>query len=158
MIDQILFALAFFVLGAVSGVLVNNLWQNRRKGAEKPSAEAGVIASEAVEAAPVDPALKNAHKEEPGKKKQKKALLLEDKMPKDMLEEINEILQDLVLASSLKGKKLKVAADPPFGVAVWVDGVKHTGVDQVEDDKIKQLLKQSIADWEARVIARSENR
>ncbi len=84
--------------------------------------------------------------------------MIEHKMPKDMIEEINEILQDLVLESPLKGKKLKVSADPPFGVAVWVDGVKYVGVDDVQDAKIRQLIKKAIEEWEARVIARSENR
>ncbi len=157
MIDQILFAAAFFILGAVSGVLVHNLWLNRHKSNENPTIDLQQP-SEPVKSSSVSSQPDEDIKVEPLTKKQKKALLVENKLPKDMIEEINEILQDLLLSSPLKGKKLKVSADPPFGVAVWVEGVKFTGVDDVPDTNIRKIIKQAIAEWELRVIARSENR
>jgi hypothetical protein len=154
--DQIFLAVAFFVMGAIAGAVLSNLWQNRRKAASRDSGIPPQGTGSPEGALPAEQANKEVG--DGSKSKQKKAILLEKEMPKDMIVEINDILQELLLSSPLKGKKLKVTADPPFGVSVWVDGVKHASVEELKDEKTKHLIQQAIKEWEVRVIARSDNR
>ena len=64
-----------------------------------------------------------------------------------MLEEINEILQRSLASTPDRGVRL--FPDGVGGVKVMI-GVKSYEIDDVSDDEIKDLIRQAVAEWEAR--------
>ncbi|HWQ04015.1 MAG TPA: hypothetical protein VN452_01525 [Longilinea sp.] len=68
---------------------------------------------------------------------------------KTMVEEIDEILQDLVDRSDQQ-HSVKISHDFREGIVVWVDGVRHLGVENVPDPEIQKLIRAAVAEWERR--------
>ncbi|MFV1858174.1 MAG: hypothetical protein ACC647_02355 [Anaerolineales bacterium] len=67
--------------------------------------------------------------------------------PDRMLEEINEILQRSLAGTPDRGVRL--VPDTVTGVKVLI-GVKSYEIEEVPDEKIKELIRQAVAEWEAR--------
>ncbi|MFQ5923203.1 MAG: hypothetical protein ACE5M4_10195 [Anaerolineales bacterium] len=66
--------------------------------------------------------------------------------PDQMLEEINEVLQRSLAGTPDRGVRL--FPDAVGGVKVLI-GVKSYEIDEVPDEKIKDLIRQAVAEWEA---------
>ena len=66
--------------------------------------------------------------------------------PDQMLEEINEILQRSLINTPERGVRL--SPDAVGGVKVLI-GVKSYEIDDVPDKKIRDLIRQAVAEWEA---------
>lgn len=62
--------------------------------------------------------------------------------------QINEILQEMLEASSLSERKISITQEPSFGVMVWVDGIKYPGVESVPEIEVKNLIKEAVKKWE----------
>ncbi len=67
--------------------------------------------------------------------------------PDRMLEEINEILQRSLAGTPDRGVRL--VPDAVTGVKVLI-GVKSHEIEEVPDEEIKELIRQAVAEWEAR--------
>lgn len=71
-------------------------------------------------------------------------------VPKTIVEQINEVVQELLAESPLAGQKIYLSEDPRRGVVVWAQGHSFEGIDSVPPGEIKDLLKRSVAEWERR--------
>ncbi len=81
----------------------------------------------------------------------------EEKAPPALLsivQQIDEVLQEMLPASSLAGKIVKLAEDPKEGVIVWIGTRRYHGIDAVDDEEAKALLRAAVAEWERRTERR----
>jgi len=62
--------------------------------------------------------------------------------------QINEILQEILEESNNPDRKIALSQEPSLGVVVWADGVKYTGIDDVPDPEIKELIQLAVKKWE----------
>lgn len=67
-----------------------------------------------------------------------------------MAEEIDEILQEMLAQSELKGRTIRLASLPDQSVEVIVDGVKYSGVGDVTDPAARALIQNAVAAWQQR--------
>lgn len=65
-----------------------------------------------------------------------------------IVSQINEILQEILEESSTPEHKIALTQEPSMGVIVWVDGVKYTGINEVRDEAIRELIKKAVKTWE----------
>jgi len=81
-------------------------------------------------------------------------VLEEKKVPPTLLsivEQIDEVLQEMLPNSPLAGKIIKLAEDPKEGgVTVWIGARRYHGIDSVDDEEAKALLRAAVAEWEHR--------
>lgn len=67
----------------------------------------------------------------------------------NLADEINEIVQERLSYSPLAGKVfLEVTSAPDGGININVNGVNYSSPDEIPDETIKQLIKDSIKQWE----------
>lgn len=66
-----------------------------------------------------------------------------------MIEQINEILQDDLTRSPLKGLYIKLF-ELPAGIVVWVDNQSYPGLDAVPEGEAKELIRMAVKKWESR--------
>lgn len=84
-------------------------------------------------------------------------VLREEKAPPALLsivQQIDEVLQEMLPGSSLAGKTVKLAEDPKEGVIVWIGARRYHGIDAVDDEEAKALLRAAVAEWERRTERR----
>jgi hypothetical protein len=65
-----------------------------------------------------------------------------------IVEQVDEVLQDLLEGSSLKGKNIRLTELPNKGVTVWVGNEYYDSIDAVHDEDVKQIIRQAVKKWE----------
>ena len=79
------------------------------------------------------------------------AAAAEQPSPNSIVAQINQILQDKLLTSPLGNRGISLTEVPGHGVVVWV-GLEHfEGIDSVPDPEVKQIIRESVNEWENRV-------
>ena len=67
---------------------------------------------------------------------------------RSMLEGINSILQRSLATSGLRERGIRLVPDAAGGVKVLI-GLKSYALDEVPDEEIRRLIRESVAEWEA---------
>jgi hypothetical protein len=67
---------------------------------------------------------------------------------RDMLQGIDAILQRALAEAGLKDRGVRLMADAAGGVKVLI-GLKSYPLDDVPDEEVRRLIRQSVAEWEA---------
>ena len=67
-----------------------------------------------------------------------------------MAEEIDEILQEMLNQSELRGRIIRLRSLPDQSVEVIVDGAKYGGVAEVSDSAARALIQNAVAAWQHR--------
>lgn len=68
--------------------------------------------------------------------------------------QIDEILQEKIAATPLEGRGIRLLELPGQGMVVMIGLDKYEGVEAVPDAEIRSLLRQAVAEWEARVTGK----
>jgi hypothetical protein len=75
----------------------------------------------------------------------------EEEGPKTIADQIEELLQyRLTLTPTLSNRSIHIRPAPDGGVRIEVDGQWYGGVDDVEDAEIREFIRSTIREWEAR--------
>lgn len=72
----------------------------------------------------------------------------ESDAPRNMVVEIDEILQELLVASSHAERAVRLM-EGPGGTARVLIGIDSYSIEEVPDSEIKELIQQAVATWEA---------
>lgn len=65
-----------------------------------------------------------------------------------IVEQVDEVLQDLLASSPLKGKNIRLTELPNKGVTVWVGNEYYDGINAVPDEDVKRIIRQAVKKWE----------
>jgi hypothetical protein len=74
-----------------------------------------------------------------------------DTPPPTIAAQVDEILQEKLEESPLKPRGIRLMELPDRGMVVLVGMDHYDGVDAVPDPEIKALIREAVAEWEARV-------
>jgi len=64
------------------------------------------------------------------------------------VEQVDEVLQDLLESSLLKGRNIRLTELPNKGVTVWVGNEYYDGINAVPDEDVKRIIRQAVKKWE----------
>ncbi|HZW02672.1 MAG TPA: hypothetical protein VFF68_01995, partial [Anaerolineaceae bacterium] len=67
-----------------------------------------------------------------------------------MVAQIDEILQDMLTASTLPNRDIHLTERPGSGVLVWIGAQRYEGVDAVPEGEVKAILRAAVQEWERR--------
>jgi hypothetical protein len=62
--------------------------------------------------------------------------------------QIDAILQEQLVGTSLEERGVFLAQSPEGGVSVYVGLTRYTGIDDVPDPEIKAAIRAAITEWE----------
>ncbi len=65
-----------------------------------------------------------------------------------IVEQVDEVLQELLESSPLKGKNIRLTELPNKGVTVWVGNEYYDGINAVPDEDVKRIIRQAVMKWE----------
>lgn len=65
-----------------------------------------------------------------------------------IVEQVDEVLQELLESSQLKGRNIRLTEMPNKGVTVWVGNEYYDGINAVPDEDVKQIIRQAVKKWE----------
>lgn len=65
-----------------------------------------------------------------------------------IVEQVDEVLQELLESSPLKGKNIRLTELPNKGVTVWVGNEYYDGINAVPDEDVKRIIRQAVKKWE----------
>ncbi|PKO07938.1 MAG: hypothetical protein CVU40_18020 [Chloroflexi bacterium HGW-Chloroflexi-2] len=65
-----------------------------------------------------------------------------------IVEQVDEVLQDLLESSLLKGRNIRLTELPNKGVTVWVGNEYYDGINAVPDEDVKRIIRQAVKKWE----------
>lgn len=65
-----------------------------------------------------------------------------------IVEQVDEVLQELLESSLLKGRNIRLTEMPNKGVTVWVGNEYYDGINAVPDEDVKQIIRQAVKKWE----------
>ncbi|PKO04544.1 MAG: hypothetical protein CVU41_16575 [Chloroflexi bacterium HGW-Chloroflexi-3] len=65
-----------------------------------------------------------------------------------IVEQVDEVLQELLESSSLKGRNIRLTELPNKGVTVWVGNEYYDGINAVPDEDVKRIIRQAVKKWE----------
>ncbi len=71
-----------------------------------------------------------------------------------IVEQVDEILQELLSESSLKGQNIRLSEMYNKGVVVWVGSHYFEGIEAVPDQEVKQIIKNAVKIWEVKNSSR----
>jgi hypothetical protein len=71
---------------------------------------------------------------------------------KTIVAQIDEILQQMLLASPMANRKIRLIEQPNQGVVVLVDQDQYPGIDAVPDAEIRSLIRQAVSTWEVHAV------
>ena len=71
--------------------------------------------------------------------------------PLSIAAQVDEILQGKLEASPLAGQGIRLMDLPNQGMVIMIGLDKYPDIESVPDDAIKELIRSSVAEWEARV-------
>lgn len=67
---------------------------------------------------------------------------------KSFVEQIDDILQDMLLLTPFKDRKISLEEDPRDGVIAWIENKRYVGIDAIDDPDVQKLIKIAVAKWE----------
>ena len=70
--------------------------------------------------------------------------------PKSLAGQIDEILQEKLAVSPLAGQDIRLGDNESLGLEVWVGVNRYDGIDAVPDAQVRDLIRASVAEWQAR--------
>jgi hypothetical protein len=70
--------------------------------------------------------------------------------PLSIVQQVDEILQEKLAEQPTLDKVIKLAEDPREGVVVWVNMIKHVGIDSVTDPDAREIIRSAVIEWERR--------
>jgi hypothetical protein len=65
-----------------------------------------------------------------------------------IVEQVDEVLQELLDSSLLKGRNIRLTELPNKGVTVWVGNEYYDGINAVPDEDVKRIIRQAVKKWE----------
>jgi hypothetical protein len=65
-----------------------------------------------------------------------------------IVEQVDEVLQELLESSLLKGRNIRLTELPNKGVTVWVGNEYYDGINAVPDEDVKRIIRQAVKKWE----------
>jgi hypothetical protein len=68
--------------------------------------------------------------------------------PKSIAMQINDILQEKLVGTPFENRGITVNDGPDHGVIVTVDDQKFSGVKEVPDEEVRNLIRSAVLDWE----------
>lgn len=69
---------------------------------------------------------------------------------KSIVAQIDTILQEMLAASPLAHKGVRLAEEPRQGVVVWIGLTRYASIDTVPDSDVKSAIRAAVAEWERR--------
>lgn len=79
------------------------------------------------------------------------AALAQKPVPRlSIVEQIDEVLQEMLGASELAGRAIRLAEDPASGVVVRVGAEQYGDIDAVPDPEVRAIIRKAVAEWEQR--------
>jgi hypothetical protein len=82
----------------------------------------------------------------------REALKVVDPKEESMVAQIDEILQAKIKGSDFKERGLRLIELPGKAMVILVDGHQFEGVEAVEDEQVRAVIKSAVADWETRML------
>lgn len=70
--------------------------------------------------------------------------------PLSIAAQVDEILQEMLVASPLSERSIRLVETPEGGLMVTVGLDRYDGIDGVPDDEIRSLIRKAVAEWERR--------
>jgi hypothetical protein len=67
---------------------------------------------------------------------------------KNMIEQINDVLQSKLATSVFKDREIQLLESPEGGVTVKDGGNDYDGIDSVPDAEVRSLIRQAVSEWE----------
>lgn len=67
---------------------------------------------------------------------------------KSIAMQINDILQEMIVDSPFKDRGISVNDAPDKGVMVTLDGEQYSGVKDVPDEEVRNLIRSAVVEWE----------
>lgn len=67
-----------------------------------------------------------------------------------IVEQIDEVLQEMLGASELAGRAIRLAEDPASGVVVRVGAEQYGDIDAIPDPAVRAIIRKAVAEWEQR--------
>lgn len=74
----------------------------------------------------------------------------EDPAPMTIAAQIDEILQEKLRSASMSDREVRLMEFPKSGMVILVGQDQYRDVAEVPDEEIRALIRESVADWEAR--------
>ncbi|MBE0685027.1 MAG: hypothetical protein IH585_03425 [Anaerolineaceae bacterium] len=65
-----------------------------------------------------------------------------------IVEQVDEVLQELLESSPLKGRNIRLTEMPNKGVTVWVGNEYYDGINAVPEEDVKRIIRQAVKKWE----------
>jgi hypothetical protein len=78
------------------------------------------------------------------------ASLLQPAIPRSIVEQVDDILQEKLAAHPGPIPSIKLVEDPYEGVIVWVNQTKYVGIESVTDPTVRTLIRSAAVEWEHR--------
>ncbi len=78
------------------------------------------------------------------------ASLLVPAVPRSIVEQVDDILQEKLAAHPGPIPAIKLAEDPYEGVIVWVNTTKYVGIESVTDPTVRAIIRSAAVEWEHR--------
>jgi hypothetical protein len=71
--------------------------------------------------------------------------------PQSIAAQIDAILQELLVDSSLADRTVRLMEFPGKGMVVMIGMDQYEGVEDVPDEDVKELIRRAVTEWENRV-------
>lgn len=71
---------------------------------------------------------------------------------KSIAEQVDEILQEKIEGTHLESKAIRLMDLPNQGMVIFIGLDKYNDLDQVPDEEIRDLLQESVAEWEEKML------
>ena len=78
------------------------------------------------------------------------APLLVSPVPRSIVEQVDDIVQEKLAAHPGLIPAIKLAEDPYEGVIVWVNQTKYIGIESVTDPDVRAIIRSAAVEWEHR--------
>lgn len=78
------------------------------------------------------------------------AELLQSPIPRSIVQQVDDIVQEKVAAHPGPVPSIKLAEDPYEGVIVWVNQTKFVGIESVTDPVVRAIIRSAAVEWEHR--------
>jgi hypothetical protein len=86
----------------------------------------------------------------PPQKNAAAASLLESPIPRSIVEQVDDIVQEKLAAHPGPVPVIKLVEDPYEGVIVWVNQTKYVGIESVTDPTVRAIIRSAAVEWEHR--------
>ena len=67
--------------------------------------------------------------------------------PKSIVAQIDDVLQGLLAASPQVSKTIRLSEDPAGGLVILAGERQYRGIEEVDDDEVRTLIKRAVREW-----------